>query len=29
VHGNDIAVGSQTAKLELVMATARDVWGGV
>jgi len=29
VHGNDIAVESQAAKLRLVIATARDVWGGV
>jgi 5-methyltetrahydropteroyltriglutamate--homocysteine methyltransferase len=29
VHGNDIAVESQTAKLELVVETAREVWGGV
>ena len=29
VHGNDIAVASQTAKLELVIETAREVWGGV
>lgn len=29
VHGNDIALSSQTAKLELVVATASDVWGGV
>jgi len=29
VHGNDIAVSSQTAKLELVVATAREVWGGI
>jgi 5-methyltetrahydropteroyltriglutamate--homocysteine methyltransferase len=29
VHGNDIATESQTAKLALVVDTARDVWGGV
>ncbi len=29
VHGNDIAQESQTAKLKLVIDTARDVWGGV
>jgi hypothetical protein len=29
VHGNDIAVASQTAKLELVIETAGEVWGGV
>jgi len=29
VHGNDIAMESQTAKLRLVVETARDVWGGV
>jgi 5-methyltetrahydropteroyltriglutamate--homocysteine methyltransferase len=29
VHGNDIAVESQTAKLKLVVETARDVWGGI
>ena len=29
VHGNDIAVESQTAKLRLVVETAREVWGGV
>ena len=29
VHGNDIALDSQTAKLELVVETAREVWGGV
>jgi len=29
VHGNDIAVESQTAKLRLVVDTAREVWGGV
>ncbi|HJU21415.1 MAG TPA: 5-methyltetrahydropteroyltriglutamate--homocysteine S-methyltransferase [Casimicrobiaceae bacterium] len=27
VHGNDIAVESQTAKLRLVIETAREVWG--
>jgi len=29
VHGNDIALESQAAKLRLVVETARDVWGGV
>jgi 5-methyltetrahydropteroyltriglutamate--homocysteine methyltransferase len=29
VHGNDIATASQTAKLALVVDTARDVWGDV
>ncbi|QJR11428.1 5-methyltetrahydropteroyltriglutamate--homocysteine methyltransferase [Usitatibacter rugosus] len=29
VHGNDIAVESQTKKLELVVQTARDIWGSV
>ncbi|MFO1303293.1 MAG: 5-methyltetrahydropteroyltriglutamate--homocysteine S-methyltransferase [Burkholderiales bacterium] len=29
VHGNDIAVESQTSKLKLVVETAREVWGGV
>ena len=29
VHGNDIAMESQTAKLRLVVETARDVWGSV
>ena len=29
VHGNDIAVESQAAKLRLVVETARDVWGGL
>jgi len=29
VHGNDIAMESQTAKLRLVVETAREVWGGV
>jgi 5-methyltetrahydropteroyltriglutamate--homocysteine methyltransferase len=29
VHGNDIAQESQTAKLKLVIDTAREVWGGV
>jgi 5-methyltetrahydropteroyltriglutamate--homocysteine methyltransferase len=28
VHGNDIATESQTAKLALVVDTARDIWGG-
>jgi 5-methyltetrahydropteroyltriglutamate--homocysteine methyltransferase len=29
VHGNDIAMESQAAKLRLVIDTAHDVWGGV
>jgi len=29
VHGNEIAMESQEAKLRLVVDTARDVWGGV
>jgi len=29
VHGNDIMVESQSAKLRLVVETAREVWGGV
>ena len=29
VHGNDIAVESQAAKLRLVIETAREVWGAV
>jgi 5-methyltetrahydropteroyltriglutamate--homocysteine methyltransferase len=29
VHGNDIAFESQTAKLRLVIETAREVWGGI
>lgn len=29
VHGNDIAMESQTAKLRLVVDTAREVWGDV
>jgi hypothetical protein len=29
VHGNDIAVATQAAKLRLCVDTARDVWGGV
>jgi len=29
VHGNDIAMESQAAKLRLVVETARDVWGAV
>ncbi len=29
VHGNDIAMESQTAKLRLVLETAREVWGDV
>ena len=28
VHGNDIAVEAQRAKLQLVVETAREVWGG-
>jgi 5-methyltetrahydropteroyltriglutamate--homocysteine methyltransferase len=27
VHGNDIALESQAAKLRLVVETAREVWG--
>ena len=27
VHGNDIAVEAQRAKLRLVVETAREVWG--
>jgi 5-methyltetrahydropteroyltriglutamate--homocysteine methyltransferase len=27
VHGNDIAMESQAAKLRLVIETAREVWG--
>ena len=27
VHGNDIAVEAQRAKLRLVVEVARDVWG--
>ena len=27
VHGNDIAVEAQPAKLRLVVETAREVWG--
>ncbi len=27
VHGNDIAVEAQRAKLELVVQTAQEVWG--
>ena len=27
VHGNDIAVEAQRAKLQLVVETAREVWG--
>jgi len=27
VHGNDLAVSMQTKKLQLVVATARAVWG--
>jgi 5-methyltetrahydropteroyltriglutamate--homocysteine methyltransferase len=29
VHGNDIAMESQAAKLRLVIDTAREVWGGI
>jgi 5-methyltetrahydropteroyltriglutamate--homocysteine methyltransferase len=29
VHGNDIAIGQQTAKLRLVIDVAREVWGAV
>ena len=29
VHGNDIAVATQAAKLRLCVETAQDVWGGV
>jgi 5-methyltetrahydropteroyltriglutamate--homocysteine methyltransferase len=29
VHGNAIAMEAQTAKLRLVVETAREVWGGV
>ena len=29
VHGNDIAVATQAAKLRLCIDVARDVWGGV
>jgi 5-methyltetrahydropteroyltriglutamate--homocysteine methyltransferase len=29
VHGNDIAFESQTAKLKLVVETAREIWGNV
>ena len=29
VHGNDIAFESQMAKLQLVVATAREIWGTV
>ena len=29
VHGNDIAVATQAAKLRLCVETANDVWGGV
>jgi 5-methyltetrahydropteroyltriglutamate--homocysteine methyltransferase len=29
VHGNDIQVDQQAAKLRLVVETAREVWGGV
>jgi 5-methyltetrahydropteroyltriglutamate--homocysteine methyltransferase len=27
VHGNDIAVEAQRAKLQLVVETAQEVWG--
>jgi len=29
VHGNDIAFESQSAKLKLVVETAREIWGSV
>jgi 5-methyltetrahydropteroyltriglutamate--homocysteine methyltransferase len=29
VHGNNIAVEAQRAKLRLVVETAREVWGTV
>jgi 5-methyltetrahydropteroyltriglutamate--homocysteine methyltransferase len=29
VHGNDIAVEAQAAKLRLVVDVAREVWGGI
>ena len=29
VHGNEIAVATQAAKIKLCVDTARDVWGGV
>jgi 5-methyltetrahydropteroyltriglutamate--homocysteine methyltransferase len=29
VHGNEIAVESQAAKLRLVVETAREVWGEI
>jgi 5-methyltetrahydropteroyltriglutamate--homocysteine methyltransferase len=29
VHGNDVSFGQQTAKLQLVMDVARDVWGAI
>jgi 5-methyltetrahydropteroyltriglutamate--homocysteine methyltransferase len=29
VHGNDIAVEAQAAKVRLVVETAREVWGEV
>ncbi|CAG0961776.1 5-methyltetrahydropteroyltriglutamate--homocysteine methyltransferase [Burkholderiales bacterium] len=29
VHGNEIAVATQAAKIRLCVETARDVWGGV
>jgi 5-methyltetrahydropteroyltriglutamate--homocysteine methyltransferase len=28
VHGNDIAVEAQRAKLRLIVEVADDVWGG-
>jgi 5-methyltetrahydropteroyltriglutamate--homocysteine methyltransferase len=29
VHGNDIAVEAQAAKIRLVVQTAQEVWGSV
>jgi len=29
VHGNDIAMDQQAAKLQLVQDVAKDVWGGL
>jgi 5-methyltetrahydropteroyltriglutamate--homocysteine methyltransferase len=29
VHGNEIAVEQQAAKIRLVVETARDVWGDI
>jgi len=29
VHGNDVSFGQQTAKLQLVIDVARDVWGDI